>query len=90
MYQTSIRNKKKISQFNKVNNNNYNIYDIYNRIIDNSGNFMNTTINNITDDEITFSYDLPSSFNYTNMFNNNNHDNDVNDDDNDLHHEEVD
>lgn len=25
MYQTSIRNKKKISQFNKVNNNNYNI-----------------------------------------------------------------
>ena len=29
MYQTSIRNKKKLSQFNKVSNNNYNINKDY-------------------------------------------------------------
>ena len=40
-------------------NNNTNINDIYNRIIDNSGNFNNAVIENMNDDEITFSYDLP-------------------------------
>ena len=41
MYQTSIRNKKKISQFNKVNNNNYNInkeYEVYAYVIKLLGN----------------------------------------------------
>ena len=41
MYQTSIRNKKKISQFNKVANNNYNInteYEVYAYVIKLLGN----------------------------------------------------
>ena len=41
MYQTSIRNKKKISQFNKVSNNNYNInteYEVYAYVIKLLGN----------------------------------------------------
>jgi hypothetical protein len=35
-----------------------NTQDIYNRIFDNSSNFLNAFINNMTDDEITFTYDL--------------------------------
>jgi len=41
MYQTSIRNKKKISQFNKVSNNNYNIdkeYEVFAYVIKLLGN----------------------------------------------------
>jgi translation initiation factor 1A len=41
MYQTSIRNKKKLSQFNKVANNNYNIdlqYEVYAYVIKLLGN----------------------------------------------------
>jgi len=41
MYQTSIRNKKKLSQFNKVSNNNYNIdkeYEVFAYVIKLLGN----------------------------------------------------
>lgn len=37
--------------------------DIYSRIMDNSGNFMNMEINNVTNDSVTFSYDLPPLYN---------------------------
>jgi hypothetical protein len=40
--------------------------DIYSRIMDNSRNFTNMEINNITNDSVTFSYDLPPSYNRTN------------------------
>jgi len=39
------------------------VSDIYSRIMDNSRNFMNMEINNINNDSVTFSYDLPSLFN---------------------------
>ena len=39
-----------------------NINDIYNRIMDNSGNFINANIENMNENMITFSYDLPGSY----------------------------
>jgi hypothetical protein len=39
-----------------------NINDIYNRIMDNSGNFANAIIENMNENMITFSYDLPASY----------------------------
>lgn len=39
-----------------------NINDIYNRIMDNSGNFTNAIIENMNENMITFSYDLPGSY----------------------------
>ena len=61
-------NRPDLATLNSIINNNNNTYDIYNRIIDNSANFMNTIINNMTDDEITFSYDIPPSFNHRNIY----------------------
>ena len=62
--QYNSHNRPDLATLNSIiNNNNYNnTYDIYNRIIDNSANFMNTIINNMTDDEITFTYDIPPAF----------------------------
>lgn len=37
--------------------------DIYSRIMDNSSNFMNMEINNVSNDSVTFSYDLPPLYN---------------------------
>jgi len=39
------------------------VNDIYSRIMDNSSNFMNMEINNVTNDSVTFSYDLPPLYN---------------------------
>ena len=39
------------------------VNDIYSRIMDNSSNFMNMEINNISNDSVTFSYDLPPLYN---------------------------
>jgi hypothetical protein len=39
-----------------------NINDIYHRIMDNSSNFTNAIIENMNENMITFSYDLPSFY----------------------------
>ena len=39
------------------------VSNIYSRIMDNSSNFTNMEINNITNDSVTFSYDLPPIYN---------------------------
>jgi len=39
------------------------VNNIYSRIMDNSSNFMNMEINNVTNDSVTFSYDLPPLYN---------------------------
>jgi hypothetical protein len=74
-------------------NNNNNINDIYNRIIDNSSNFTNAVIENINDDEITFSYDLPSMprARFNRMIENNENDNNENDNnENDNNYNDLD
>ena len=82
---TNISNlRPDLASITSILNNNNNINDIYNRIIDNSSNFTNAVIENINDDEITFSYDLPSLTND----NDNDNDNDNTFDYNDI--EEVD
>jgi hypothetical protein len=43
--------------------------DIYSRIMDNSQNFINMAINSISNDSLTFSYDLPPLYNNLPNFN---------------------
>ena len=38
------------------------VSNIYSRIMDNSRNFTNMEINNVTNDSVTFSYDLPPMY----------------------------
>jgi len=38
------------------------VSNLFSRIMDNSLNFMNMEINNVTDDSVTFSYDLPNRY----------------------------
>jgi len=43
--------------------------DIYSRIMDNSQNFINMAINSVSNDSLTFSYDLPPLYNNLSNFN---------------------
>jgi hypothetical protein len=78
---TNIPNRRPdLATITSILTNNNNINDIYNRIIDNSSNFTNAVIENINDDEITFSYDLPSmpGARFNRMIENNENDNNEN------------
>jgi hypothetical protein len=48
---------------NDIHNYREDVSNIYSRIMDNSRNFTNMEINNITNDSVTFSYDLPPIYN---------------------------
>jgi hypothetical protein len=91
---TNIPNRRPdLATITSILTNNNNINDIYNRIIDNSSNFTNAVIENINDDEITFSYDLPSMphARFNRMIENNENDNNENDNnENDNNYNDLD
>lgn len=47
---------------NDIHNYREDVSNIYSRIMDNSRNFTNMEINNVTNDSVTFSYDLPPMY----------------------------